>query len=174
MSLARSAANKLDWAKVITSLKITGKTAAELSSFKKRNDEARRQLQELQQQPAAVDFSHYRSVLKNSAVIDQLESYCQGYKPVTVDAGKQVATIAAFQEHAMANAKQTEQQVSAELSELKQTLQNIENARPFDELTVDDLVKAKPEIDAKVEEMVKRGKWEVPGYAEKFGSLNVM
>lgn len=174
MSLARSAANKLDWAKVITSLKITGRTATELSNFKKRNDEARRQLHELEQQPAAVSFDHYRSVLKNQAVIDQIEGFCQKYQPVTIDSSKQIHTIESFQEHALANAQATEKLVQNELTTLKQTLQNIENARPFDELTVDDLVKAKPEIDAKVEEMVKRGKWEVPGYAEKFGGLNVM
>ncbi|SMN17698.1 similar to Saccharomyces cerevisiae YKL016C ATP7 Subunit d of the stator stalk of mitochondrial F1F0 ATP synthase [Maudiozyma saulgeensis] len=174
MSLAKSAANKLDWAKVITSLKITGKTATELSSFKKRNDEARRQLLELQQQPVAVEFNQYRSLLKNQAVIDQIEGFCKAYTPVTIDSSKQIRTIESFQQHALANAEATEKLVNHELATLKETLQNIENARPFDELTVDDLVKAKPEIDAKVEEMVKRGKWEVPGYAEKFGGLNVM
>ncbi|CAB4256464.1 similar to Saccharomyces cerevisiae YKL016C ATP7 Subunit d of the stator stalk of mitochondrial F1F0 ATP synthase [Maudiozyma barnettii] len=174
MSLAKSAANKLDWAKVITSLKITGKTATELSSFKKRNDEARRQLLELQQQPATIEFDQYRSLLKNQAVIDQIERFCKAYTPVTIDSSKQIHTIESFQQHALANAEATEKLVNSELATLKETLQNIENARPFDELTVDDLVKAKPEIDAKVEEMVKRGKWEVPGYAEKFGGLNVM
>lgn len=174
MSLARSAANKLDWAKVITSLKITGKTAADLSSFKKRNDEARRQLLELQQQATTVEFDQYRSVLKNSQIVDKIQSFYQSYQPVTIDASKQISTIESFESHALANAKETEQLVANELSTLKETLQNIENARPFDELTVDELIKAKPEIDQKVEEMVKKGKWEVPGYTEKFGSLNVM
>ena len=174
MSLARSAANKLDWAKVISSLKITGKTAAQLSNFKRTNDEARRVLFELEQQPDTVDFNYYRSKLKNTAIVDKIESYCKSYKPVTIDASKQIRTIEAFESHAMANAKETESLVASELAALNETLKNIQSAKPFDELTVDELVKARPDIDAKVEEMVKKGKWEVPGYHEKFGSLNIM
>ncbi|CCK71440.1 F1F0 ATP synthase subunit d KNAG_0H00240 [Huiozyma naganishii CBS 8797] len=174
MSLAKSAANKLDWAKVISTLKISGSTATQLSSFKKRNDEARRKLLELQQQPAVVDFGMYRSALKNSSIVDKIESLCKAYQVVTVDSSKQISAIENFEKYALQNAKQTETLVAKELSTLKETLQKIESARPFDELTVDELIKAKPEIDAKVEEMVKKGKWEVPGYEEKFGSLNLM
>ncbi|SCW00857.1 LAFE_0C13542g1_1 [Lachancea fermentati] len=174
MSLAKSAANKLDWAKVISSLKLTGHTATQLSAFKKRNDEARRKLFELQSQPTQVDFDHYRSVLKNTEVIDKIESFVKSYKAVTVDVSKQLSTISAFESQALDNAKETEKVVAQELKDLKATLKNIESARPFDELTVDELSKARPDIDAKVEEMVKKGRWEVPGYKEKFGDLTVM
>lgn len=174
MSLAKPAASKLDWAKVMSTLKLTGKTATELSGFKKRNDEARRVLFELQAQPVDVDFAHYRSVLKNRAVVDQIEQSVKAFKPVTVDASKQLSTIEAFESQALNNAKETETLVAKELKDLQETLKNIESARPFDELTVDDLAKVKPEIDAKVEEMVKKGKWDVPGYKEKFGDLTVM
>ncbi|AQZ16434.1 ATP7 (YKL016C) [Zygosaccharomyces parabailii] len=174
MSLAKSAASKLDWAKVIKTLKLTGKTAAELSSFKKRNDEARRVLFELKSQPVDVDFSHYRSILKNTAVVDKIEQSVKAFQPATVDTSKQLSTIDAFESQALSNAKETEAIVAKELKDLKETLKNIESARPFEELTVDELAQAKPEIDAKVEEMVKKGKWEVPGYKEKFGDLTVM
>ncbi|AAS51131.1 ACL097Cp [Eremothecium gossypii ATCC 10895] len=174
MSLARSAANKLDWAKVIASLKLTGKTAAQLTQFKKRNDEARRRLFELESQPAEVDFAHYRAVLKNTAVVDQIEASCRAYRPVTVDVSKQISSLEAFEAQAVRDAQETEAVVGRELKALKETLANIEAARPFDELTVDELAAARPEIDTKVAEMVKRGKWEVPGYKEKFGDLTVM
>ena len=38
---------------------------------------------------------------------------------------------------------------------------------------MDDVVKALPEIDQRVEKMVKRGQWHVPGYDEKFGNFGV-
>lgn len=174
MSLANAASSKLNWAKVIATLKLSGKTATQLSAFKKRNDEARRQLFELQAQETSVDFEHYRSTLKNSSVVDKIEQSFKSYKPVTLNASKQLSTIEAFESQALLNAKETEQLVASELKALQETLKNIESARPFDQLTVDELVKAKPEIDAKVEEMVKKGKWEVPGYKEKFGDLTVM
>ncbi|CCF57380.1 hypothetical protein KAFR_0C03890 [Kazachstania africana CBS 2517] len=172
--LAKSASNKLDWAKVISSLKLTGKTATQLSSFKKRNDEARRKLLELEQQPKTVNFDHYKSILNNKDIVSKIESFYNSYKPVTIDISKQISTIQLFEKHALENAKETELLVSQELKTLNETLQNIEEARPFDQLTVDELVKARPEIEEKVEQMVKNGKWEVPGYDEKFGSLNVM
>ncbi|SCU81077.1 LADA_0B11078g1_1 [Lachancea dasiensis] len=174
MSVAKSAATKLDWASIISTLKLTGKTATQLTSFKKRNDEARRKLLELQSQPTTVDFSQYRSVLKNSEVVDKIESFYKSYKPVTVDVKKQISTLEAFESQALDNAKETEKLVAQELKDLSDTLKNIESARPFDQLTVEELAKARPDIDAKVEEMVKKGKWEVPGYKEKFGDLTVM
>ncbi|CCD23686.1 F1F0 ATP synthase subunit d NDAI_0C00250 [Naumovozyma dairenensis CBS 421] len=174
MSLSKSAANKLDWAKVITSLKLSGSTATQLSNFKKRNDEARRQLLELQSKPTTVDFNHYRSILQNSEIVDKIESFYKSYTPVTLDIKSQLNSLSKFENHAMENAKETESMVASELKALDETLQNIQNARPFDQLTVDELVQAKPEIDEKVEKMVKTGQWDVPGYKEKFGDLTIM
>lgn len=68
-------------------------------------------------------------------------------------------------------AQATASKIEAELKDLKATLKNIEDARPFDQLTVDDVVAARPEIGRTVDEMVKKGKWTTPGYDEKFGNL---
>ena len=67
-------------------------------------------------------------------------------------------------------AQATSSKIEAELKDLKATLKNIEDARPFNQLTVDDVVAARPEIGRTVDEMVKKGKWTTPGYDEKFGS----
>jgi F-type H+-transporting ATPase subunit d len=37
-----------------------------------------------------------------------------------------------------------------------------------------DIDKAEPRISKTVETMVKKGKWTVDGYSEKFGNLSVM
>lgn len=60
--------------------------------------------------------------------------------------------------------------IDAELKDLKATLHNIQEARPFDQLTASDVIAARPEIAKTVEAMVKKGKWILPGYEEKFGS----
>lgn len=60
----RSAALKLDWTKVTSSLGLRGQTVAGLQAFKQRNENARRKLQALSELPTTVDFAHYRSVLK--------------------------------------------------------------------------------------------------------------
>lgn len=132
----RSAALKLDWAKVTNSLGLRGQTAASLQAFKKRNDDARRKVTVLSEQPQTVDFAHYRKVLKNQAVIDEIENHFKTFKPATYDVARQLKAIDAFEAQAIKSAEETKGRVEAELVNLQKTLQNIESARPFDELTV--------------------------------------
>ena len=51
---------KLDWANLGTKLGLRGSTANALANFKKRNDDARRRVQQLQEAPQSVDFAYYR------------------------------------------------------------------------------------------------------------------
>lgn len=132
----RSAALKLDWVKVSTSLGLKGQTAASLQAFKKRNDDARRKVQVLSEQAQTVDFAHYRGILKNQAVIDELENHFKSFKPATYDVNRQLKAIEAFETQAVKNAEETKGKVEAELKELQKTLENIETARPFEDLTV--------------------------------------
>ena len=68
----------------------------------------------------------------------------------------------------MKNAEETKEGVDRELAALNMTLENIEQARPFEELTVDEVAKAKPEIDARTAEMVSKGRWMPAGYKVSF------
>jgi hypothetical protein len=132
----RSAALKLDWTKIGTQLGIRGQTAAALQAFKKRNDDARRKVTLLSEQPQTVDFSHYRSVLKNQAIVDEIEKSFSSFKPQTYDVNRQLKAIEAFEAQAVKSAEETKAVVDKELGDLQKTLKNIEDARPFDELTV--------------------------------------
>lgn len=71
-------------------------------------------------------------------------------------------------------AEESATKIESELKDLKETLSNIEGARPFDQLTATDVINARPEIAKAIEEMVKKGKWSLPGYDEKFGSTYAM
>ncbi|KAL8728710.1 MAG: hypothetical protein Q9166_005197 [cf. Caloplaca sp. 2 TL-2023] len=174
MAAGRSAATKIDWTRISSSLGLKGSTATSLQAFKKRNDDARRKLAALQQQPQTVDFSKYRSTLNNTAVVDEIERHFKQFKPVTYDVGRQLKAIEAFEGQAVKSAEQTKGRVDQEVSALSKTLENIETARPFDELTVDEVAAAQPEIDKRTEQLVSKGRWQVPGYKEKFGDLSVL
>ncbi|KAI9777581.1 MAG: ATP synthase d subunit [Peltula sp. TS41687] len=174
MALGRSAALKVDWAKIGTSLGIKGQTASALQAFKKRNEDARRKTQVLSDQPQQIDFKHYRSLLKNQAVVDEIENHFKTFKPATYDVGRQLRAIEAFEAQAVKNAEQTKGKVDMELQDLEKTLRNIEEARPFDEITVDEVAAAEPDIDRRTEQLVTKGRWSVPGYKEKFGDLSVL
>lgn len=90
----------------------------------------------LSEQPQKVDFAHYRSVLKNQAIVDEIEKHFSTFKPATYDVGRQIKAIEAFEAQAVKSAEETKGKVDLELQDLEKTLKNIEEARPFDELTV--------------------------------------
>jgi DNA repair exonuclease SbcCD ATPase subunit len=105
-------------------------------AFKKRNDDARRKLQQLSEQPTEVDFAFYRTVLKNTAVIDDIEKQFKAFQPKTYDVSRQIKAIEAFEAQAVKSAEETKDVVDRQLKDLQKTLSNIEEARPFADLTV--------------------------------------
>nr|POE59146.1 atp synthase subunit d, mitochondrial [Quercus suber] len=171
---SRSAALKIDWANLGTKLGLKGSTAQALANFKKRNDDARRRVQILTEQAQTVDFAHYRSTLKNTAIVDDIEKQFKGFAVKKYDVGRQIKAIEAFEAQAVKSAEETKGKVDAELKDLEKTLKNIETARPFEDLTVDEVVAARPEIDERVSQLISKGRWGVPGYKEKFGDMSVI
>ncbi|KAI9711470.1 MAG: ATP synthase d subunit [Bogoriella megaspora] len=169
-----AAALKVDWTKIGTQLGLRGQTASSLAAFKKRNDDARRRVQQLQEQPQNVDFQHYRSLLKNQDIINEIERDMKAYKVKTYDVGRQIKAIESFETQAVKSAEETKGLVEAELRDLDKTLKNIEEARPFEDLTVDEVAAARPDIDEKTSQLVSKGRWQVPGYKEKFGDLSAI
>ncbi|KAI9499749.1 ATP synthase d subunit [Coemansia spiralis] len=145
-----------------------------LGSFRKGYEEAERQLTQLQEANRPIDFEHYRRILKNTEIVDKLEKIAKAQKIVKVDLADQLKTISAFEAKAVASAEQYVKETEANLSDLSETVKNIEQARPITQLTVDDVVKAKPEVVQRTEEMVKQGKFTVDGYDEKFPNLSLL
>merc|ERR1711879_123264 len=174
MAVTRSAASKIDWANLGAKLGLRGTTAQALQTFKKRNDDARRKVQILSEQPQQVDFAHYRSVLKNTAIIDDIEKQFNAFQVKKYDVNRQIKAIEAYEAQAVKSAEETKTKVDAELKDLDKTLKNIETARPFEDLTVDEVIAARPDIDHRVEQLVSKGRWQVPGYKERFGDLSVL
>ncbi|KAI9168195.1 ATP synthase d subunit [Blastocladiella emersonii ATCC 22665] len=175
MSAVRASATKaLDFGRVATTLKLKQETVAALTAFRKRHDELQRTVSGLREQRQTIDFAHYRSVLRNKEVVDQAEAALKAFAPAKYDLAAQVKVIEAYEAKAIERAQATADAVNSELSELRETLANIEAARPIDQLTVDDVVRAKPSIETDVEERVKNGRWEVEEYNAKFGDARVV
>ncbi|KAK1232516.1 ATP synthase d subunit [Marasmius sp. AFHP31] len=174
MAAARTAAAAVDFTRIYTTLGLGKETVAAVQAFRKRHSEAQRIHGQYASQPTTVDFAHYRSVLKNKAIVDEAEKSFKEFKPVSYDVSAHLKAIESFESIAVENAKEAELKVDAEIEQLKATLANIEEARPFDQLTANEVGDAHPRIVETVETMMKKGKWTVPGYKEKFGDLNVM
>lgn len=130
-------------------------TVASLQAFRKRHADAQRIQSQLSAQPTTVDLAHYRSILKNKAVVDEAEKLLKDFKPVTYDVSTHVKAIETFETKAVsvpeitdvlganslaviqvAKAQETADKIDVELKDLQATLANIEDARPFEDLTV--------------------------------------
>jgi len=170
----KAAAVAVDFGRIYSSLGLGKGSISSLQAFRKRHSEAQRISNSIAGQPTTVDLSHYRAVIKNQAIVDEAEKILKNFKPLTYDVNTHIKAIETFEAKAVAEAQQTEQKIDEELEKLRQTLANIEDARPFEELTTRDVAQAHPRIQEAVETMIKKGKWTVPGYKEKFGDLNVM
>ena len=102
-------------------------------------------------------------------MIDEIEKYFKTFQPKEYDVAKQIKSIEAFEQVAMKNAETTKDKVEVELRSLEKALGDIEGARGWDEVTVDEVAKAAPEIDEYTERMVKKGRWMPPGYLVRCG-----
>ncbi|KAN0118207.1 hypothetical protein V8E52_005468 [Russula decolorans] len=136
-------------------------------AFRERHSDAQRISGQLNAQPTTVDLAHYHSVLKNKGIVDEAEKILREFKPGT-------QAIETFETKAIAKAKETEAQIDVKLKDLQATLSIIQDARPFEDLTVEEVGQSHPRILETVENMVKKGKWTVPGYKKKFGDLSLM
>ncbi|CDZ98062.1 Mitochondrial F1F0-ATP synthase, subunit d/ATP7 [Phaffia rhodozyma] len=174
--MSKTAKVVVDWSRIFSTYGLGKETVTALNAFRKRASEAATANGQLTQLASSsqVDFAHYRSVLKNSAIVDELEAAIKNFKPVTIDPSKEIKAIEAFEAKAVADAEATTTKIKSELVDLKATLANIDQARPFEELENSDFTKAMPEITRTVDVMVSKGKWTIPGYKEKFGDLNVL
>ncbi|CAD6567434.1 MAG: ATP synthase d subunit [Tremellales sp. Tagirdzhanova-0007] len=121
-----------------------------------------------------IDMTHYKNILRDQTAVSQVEKVLGEFKPVDYDLGKWNGVVEAFEGKAVAAAKETVAKISTEEKSLNETLSNIKDARPFEDLTVDEVSDARPEIRKAVETMLKKGKWSVPGYREKFGDFSLM
>ena len=76
-------------------------TVAALQAFRKRHADAQRIHGQLSSQPTAVDFTHYRSILKNQNIVNKAEKLLKDFKPVTYDVNAHVKAIEAFEAKAV-------------------------------------------------------------------------
>jgi hypothetical protein len=76
-------------------------TISALQAFRKRHSDAVRVQHAQSSQPTTVDFVHYRSVLKNTAIVDEAEKLLKTFKPVSYDVNAHVKAIETFEAKAV-------------------------------------------------------------------------
>lgn len=133
---SRSAVAKIDWNKLVAILSLNPQTASTLTAFRKRNVDAHNKFNQLRSSRTEIDFAYYRRTLKNQAVIDHIEKAAKEFKPLTYDTSGVLAGIQTFEAEAVKSAEETEKKIAEQLVDLEETIKNIDQARPVDELSV--------------------------------------
>jgi F-type H+-transporting ATPase subunit d len=147
--------------KVLQKLSVRPETLTKIKSLQSR---------QLQLLKLKSDLTAELEVLNGNALV---KGKIDQFKPQKLDMSEQLSIIRKEKQVAVKEALKTQEYVTKEINELKVLLGDIEQARPIDQLTVDDVAKAYPPLDSIVEKMAKRGQWKVPGYYEKFGEFSV-
>ncbi|ORY28274.1 hypothetical protein BCR39DRAFT_535232 [Naematelia encephala] len=171
---ARSASASVDWTKIYTQLGLGKETITSLQAFRGRHTAAVNRNAAIKSSIPELDLSSYKSVLKDQQAVQLAEKVLSEFKPVDYDVTQWNKAVEAFETKAIQAAKETVSKISTEEKNLQDTLSNIKDARPFEDLTIHDVAKARPEVRKATETMVKKGKWTVPGYREKFGEFSLM
>jgi F-type H+-transporting ATPase subunit d len=161
---------KINWGGLST--KLRPETLAAVSSFKRDYEALSKKLLELQESSTTIDWNQYSSISKTKVFSEAKKSF-DSFNPKKLDLESTLKSIGVEETAAVKSAKETSAAVEKELKELKQLMVDIESARPIEQLTVDDVSKAIPDLDAKVEKMVKRGQWNPPKYYETFGEFKI-
>jgi F-type H+-transporting ATPase subunit d len=91
MSSLKTVASNIDWAALGSKLK--PETLAALNVFRRRHADLSKTLADLKEQDVAIDFAHYRSVLKNQKVVNNAESSLKTFKAVNYDLEGQLKLI---------------------------------------------------------------------------------
>ncbi|KXS19870.1 hypothetical protein M427DRAFT_432265 [Gonapodya prolifera JEL478] len=157
---------RIDWTTLTSNLRPD--TVAALSSFRRRHGDLAAQISDLRAQLKPVDFAGFRQALQNTKVVDEAEKAIKGFVPAKYDVSEQIKLIDVQEAKTLALAERTAAKVEVEVKELGELLKSIETARPVDELTVEDVVAAKPELKGKAMKMLERQQYGLPAYLEKF------
>ena len=90
-----------DFTRIYSSLGLGKSSISSLQAFRKRHSEAQRISNSISGQPTTVDFSHYRAVLKNQAIVDEAEKILNNLKPRTYDVNVHIKAIETFEAKAV-------------------------------------------------------------------------
>ena len=151
-------------------MQLSKETLQKVALFKGKHLQLKKELQELKEFKK-LNTSAYS--LQNTELLKKAQFQLDGFKPLKLDLEPTLKSIESAKKQHLKLANETLAKIQKEQQELKELLVNIENAKSIDQLTVDDIALAYPELDKTVEKMTKRGQWRVPGYYEKFGEFSI-
>ncbi|MBN3306350.1 ATP synthase peripheral stalk subunit d, mitochondrial [Amia ocellicauda] len=142
MSGRRVALKAVDW--MAFAERVPPNQKAMFNALKTRSDAVAARLTSLPEQPASIDWSHYKSAVAKAGMVDEFEKKFSALKvPEPVDT--QTSKINAQEEEANKSALAYIQASKARIAQYEKELEKFKNMIPFDQMTIQDLNETFPE-----------------------------
>ncbi|KAG5440933.1 hypothetical protein PCK2_000088 [Pneumocystis canis] len=112
----RSAATKINWAKLRSCYGLNTTTITSLAEFQKRNLDARAKVRLLEEQAREVNFAYYHSMIKNKTLLNEIERDLKGFKPLKYHVDEQIKVLQVLETKALQSATQPPEPLALRLS----------------------------------------------------------
>lgn len=152
-----TAARKTDWEKLVS--KASSPAAkAELARLQQMYGKVEAEASALPPTVAPIDFKAYRTRLDGAAFVDEME---KAYKELQYPVGTNTlaAKADAKLNELFASAKATAEESANRARELEAFLGKLQANRTTKDTTVDDVVALYPDLDAEVQQEIKKHEW---------------
>ena len=110
-----------------------------------------------------IDLSHYRSKLQDAPeyarLLEESESRLKAFAPTKIDVQSQLALLEGERQRKLKEADAYLQRLETELGKLRDQVHKLQNAKPADEMTVDDVYALYPELKERVYNNIKNDNW---------------
>lgn len=148
----------VDWTKVLS--KCTPESRKMVIEVRSKNEELKRQILETKANAASLDWSRYEGVL-GSAMVQEQQLRQKAFKPATIQVASALSELQSEESKMLGKAKAFLADLEKEIEGAKEALKRAENAKPVEQLTIDDVYEMKPELKTAFDEKMKRDDWYV-------------
>lgn len=161
MSAKQVASNTLNWTKVL--LKCSPNVRKTILETRAHHEDLRRQISEIKQSMPKLDFGVYRQTLPKemAKIVDESENQFKSYKPPKIDVNSSIKELEQERDLKIKMSQEFIINLESRVDQLKSQLHKLENAKPVDEITVEDVYEMHPELREQVHEAIKNDHWAV-------------
>ncbi|XP_065657909.1 ATP synthase subunit d, mitochondrial isoform X2 [Hydra vulgaris] len=146
MAGRKIAIKAVDWAKLGAS--IPKALSADFNGFRVKHEEIRGRLLLLPEKPTPIDWSYYQKNVKNQALVKKFhDAYSKVVVPRPVDTESK--NIENKKKEFDIEAMKANEETTAAIAQLQAEIEQIENSKPFEEMTPEEYVEKHPDIAKK-------------------------
>ena len=161
MSAKQVASNTLNWTKVLS--KCSPNVRKTILETRAHHEDLRRQISEIKQSMPKLDFGVYRQTLPKgmAKIVDDAESQLKAYKPPKIDVNSSIKELEQERDLKIQMSQEFIINLESRVDKLKSQLNKLENSKPVDEITVEDVYEIHPELREQIHDAIRNDHWAV-------------